>query len=563
LIKIFLVLFAFSLGFVALISFFKPRISLVLENSETWKKQTPDDTDLAFPPHYTALRTRIKNLPQHNTSLPFPEGRNGRYVKFSSQISQLGWNNVLNEILLNSHLAYRSNRAYVFTEYDWKPDYYPWAEDLMYEKPAKTPLMALMSGPVTGGPWYDGVKPAPAAAFTTPKELKELGQVSDAPPRSVAHTYWEEVCPLHKRKIISTSDVKPWHKFNTNERDGKEIFEYWLRLLTDPKFFDEIALSHLEHNKKVKGDGCIEILPAPRSEDNFPQVFDLWMWGCERVLGLWDEFKNSPIASVGLGTSEVVERCIKRNLHLFSRHRKSGSNPPPKVDADSDVELDVDDLDRRQTAGSEDPFARVLAVHIRRGDYKAACQDLADYNSTYYSWNQFSFFPDHFAPPPYTPGKEKGSGNQSPENVKIYNSHCLADDGAIVKKVRAGRNDWEKETGRAGGKEHYLDTLFLLTNERDMEWLGKLKKEFIEEDGWKNVVISSLEIVYGDAQEKDVGMAVDMDLARRAAVFIGNGVSFPAALRGTEADLACLGDYSSARSHPTSSTEDSWTARSR
>ena len=38
-------------------------------------------------------------------------------------------------------------------------------------------------------------------------------------------------------------------------------------------------------------------------------------------------------------------------------------------------------------------------------------------------------------------------------------------------------------------------------------------------------MISSLEIEYVDAQEKDVGMAVDMDLARRAAVFLGNGVS--------------------------------------
>lgn len=238
------------------------------------------------------------------------------------------------------------------------------------------------------------------------------------------------------------------------------------------------------------------------------------------MLSLWEEFKNSPIASVGLGTSQVVERCINRNLHLFGRHRQAGSNTSLQIDAKMDLE---DDLDKRQD--DSDPFARVLAVHIRRGDFKAACQSLADYNTTYYSWNQQPFFPDHFVPPPYPEGKSPGVNNQSPENVKIYTSHCLPDDEAIVAKVREGRKDWEAATGKGRGDEHYLDTLFLLTNEKDTEWLGKLQKEFIEEDGWKNIVISSLEIVYGDSQEKDVGMAVDMDLARRAAVFIGNGVS--------------------------------------
>jgi hypothetical protein len=77
-----------------------------------------------------------------------------------------------------------------------------------------------------------------------------------------------------------------------------------------------------------------------------------------------------------------------------------------------------------------------------------------------------------------------------------------------------------------GTTNHYLETLFLLTNERDPVWLGQLQSQFSSNGGgWKNVVISSLEIVYDDAQEKSVGLAVDMDLARRAAVFIGNGVS--------------------------------------
>jgi hypothetical protein len=53
----------------------------------------------AFPPSaWTDLRKWERELPQHNLSLPFPEGRTGRYVRFTNQVRGLGWNNVLNEM---------------------------------------------------------------------------------------------------------------------------------------------------------------------------------------------------------------------------------------------------------------------------------------------------------------------------------------------------------------------------------------------------------------------------------------------------------------------------------
>lgn len=50
------------------------------------------------PPTYEKLRQWEYDLPQHDLDLPFPEGKTGRYVKFSNQITQLGWNNVLNDV---------------------------------------------------------------------------------------------------------------------------------------------------------------------------------------------------------------------------------------------------------------------------------------------------------------------------------------------------------------------------------------------------------------------------------------------------------------------------------
>ncbi|KAJ3502206.1 hypothetical protein NMY22_g18668 [Coprinellus aureogranulatus] len=60
---------------------------------DTWR-----DLDLNTPPRYLDVYEEERRLPQHNLSLPFPEGATGRYVKFTSQINMLGWNNVLNEL---------------------------------------------------------------------------------------------------------------------------------------------------------------------------------------------------------------------------------------------------------------------------------------------------------------------------------------------------------------------------------------------------------------------------------------------------------------------------------
>jgi hypothetical protein len=49
-------------------------------------------------PEYNRYIVAERALPQHNLGLPFPEGKHGKYVKFSSQIKALGWNNVLNEV---------------------------------------------------------------------------------------------------------------------------------------------------------------------------------------------------------------------------------------------------------------------------------------------------------------------------------------------------------------------------------------------------------------------------------------------------------------------------------
>lgn len=50
------------------------------------------------PPDWNWLYEWEDNLPQHNLDLPFPEGKEGRYVHFANQVQQYGWNNQLNEM---------------------------------------------------------------------------------------------------------------------------------------------------------------------------------------------------------------------------------------------------------------------------------------------------------------------------------------------------------------------------------------------------------------------------------------------------------------------------------
>ncbi|KAL0564954.1 hypothetical protein V5O48_017082, partial [Marasmius crinis-equi] len=220
------------------------------------------------PPTHEGIREFEQGLPQHNLSLAFPEGETGRYVKFSNQIKMLGWNNCFNEVLMNAHLAYMSKRSYVFQDYVWVPQHYTWPENQWLHNPPRTPLNAIIAGPTAGGLWEAG----------------------DEAPRSVSEEWFDTVCPQSERRIINTRDVKP----TINGGQGNVIFEAWRKLLEEAP------------------EKCIEIWPADNEEDGHPQTFDLWLWGSDRILSLWEDFKKSPTSRL-LETSPLVKSAIDRN----------------------------------------------------------------------------------------------------------------------------------------------------------------------------------------------------------------------------------------------------------
>lgn len=85
-------------------------------------------SDHALPPLYEAYHDYERHLPQHNLSLPFPEGRDAKFfwapnhvigercfrlyvATGGNPLVESGWGNFMQELLLNALLAHETNRA--------------------------------------------------------------------------------------------------------------------------------------------------------------------------------------------------------------------------------------------------------------------------------------------------------------------------------------------------------------------------------------------------------------------------------------------------------------------
>jgi len=153
---------------------------------------------------------------------------------------------------MNTWLAYKSNRACGFQDYIWKRGYYPWPwwKERLWPWVPHTPLNALISGPSAGGPWDHG----------------------DQAPRSVSERWFDIVCPKQERRIINSEEVKPAIQWET----GDVIFNHWQKLLYDAP------------------ERCIEIQLAAEKIDEFPQIFDLFLWGSHRIVLLLGRLQKFP-----------------------------------------------------------------------------------------------------------------------------------------------------------------------------------------------------------------------------------------------------------------------------
>ncbi|KAF5338217.1 hypothetical protein D9758_012827 [Tetrapyrgos nigripes] len=216
----------------------------------------------------------------------------------------------------------------------------------------------------------------------------------DPAPRSVSSSYFDLVCPPKMHYTIGVLTVKD--SMGVRWSSSNRIFNTWREiLLKSPK-------------------QCIEIVsPTGGKIDNYPQC------GSDRILSLWESFSKSPTSRL-LRTSPIVESAVARNeyiIHSIGPVPKSSPSKPKPV--------------------SINPYDRMMAVHIRRGDFAKACYDLATWNSTFYSWNLLPFLPDKFVP---LPGGAWGRNTK--ENTEVYVERCLPSLETIVQKARDSKRDY-------------------------------------------------------------------------------------------------------------------------
>ncbi|KAF7305637.1 hypothetical protein HMN09_00817300 [Mycena chlorophos] len=416
-------------------------------------------------PTYFLLRQRIAWLPQHNLNLPPPEGKNGRYVKFSTEVSFLGWNNCLNERLMNAHLAYTSNRAYVFNDYWWANQHYQFPP--APEGGASTPFPALLGGPVVGEAWTPTTGNASAVS---PYHQH---------PRSISKRWWEKVCPPARRRIFNLAVLKHTIPGGGRDAPGPAIFEFWQRLLSDAP------------------ESCVEVIndeSVPGAEhDDFPQVFDLGFWGSRRLLDLWAEFAASPVSRL-LHPSRIVESAIEKNLDagVFVGAGRGFGGGRPIV-----------------SPSKRNPFERMLAVHLRRGDYIEHCAWMCSWGAGHYGWAQLDFLPDV--------ANRRLPASDDPQREEKALKMCLPGAEDLVWRAAEVKREWEASRNEA----ETLESVYLLTNES-----GPFLEELVVAlyaAGWKT--IATTQDLRLNMEQTDVSVAVDMEIARRAAVFVGNGWS--------------------------------------
>lgn len=240
-----------------------------------------------------------------------------------------------------------------------------------------------------------------------------------------------------------------------------------------------------------------------------------------RLLDGWSGLSKSPTLQEFFW-SPLVESAFDVNRKVFS-------STPTRIPSLGSVPLDRYSHDAPLSALRYAPIQGLLALHIRRGDFKKHCTGLAKWRSSYVGFNTFPELPDHFTYPPDSTEKQR---------IALYQPHCHVDVADVVRRVReVCADEWAAGRGT-------LRDIYLMTNAPE-EWIAEAKAALRTMDGpaWKSIA-SSRDLVV-TPEQRDVKQAVDMLIGQRAQVFVGNGVSGGTAFLGLSSNCmhssrACL-----------------------
>lgn len=98
-----------------------------------------------------------------------------------------------------------------------------------------------------------------------------------------------------------------------------------------------------------------------------------------------------------------------------------------------------------------------------------------------------------------------------PSRYGLYEAKCSPDIPTIIARARRMR------------KNHPLLRTIYLSTDADPAWRDELRR-WLASEGWEQVIVGATDVWSGWA-DRELGEAVDLEIARRSGVFVGNGVS--------------------------------------
>ncbi|THV05823.1 hypothetical protein K435DRAFT_789854 [Dendrothele bispora CBS 962.96] len=422
-----------------------------------------------LPPLYEEWHEQEQKLPQHDLTLPPPEGRMSRFLFMGGHVHGLGWGNVLQEMVLNAHLAYLTKRSFVFYNYTWdtrESDYSYYNEKTII--PSRVPVSVMLSGPLVGGsfPEHD----------------------NHGFPRAVSEAHFRSVCPKSRTRYLNAEEIKSGI-LNKMEKsyDGIGYLNGWVDYI---------------RSEGIKEERCLEFEPGTG------QLFDIWLFGGGHLLSLWPSLRESPVLKQ-FGFSPLILSAYLANKDRFVQTSQS-NYPSFRLNILSGSDYDELEEGDAISLSEAKPIPGLLTLHIRQGDYKDHCVHLSKWSSTFTGFNSFPDIPDKFDVP------AGGFSESEEERKEIYAPRCYPSIEDIVKKVR--------QVSRETKGPVPLRRIFVMSN-APREWLQELKVALMKDVAlpWEAIYTSrDLKLTW---EQKYIAQAVDMYIATRSQVFVGNGFS--------------------------------------
>ncbi|ORX38974.1 hypothetical protein BD324DRAFT_649072 [Kockovaella imperatae] len=284
-------------------------------------------------------------------------------------------------------------------------------------------------------------------------------------PRAVPYSHYRSICPSWKETVYQLKDA--------DHPDGN----------LDVSLDAQMRVHQLQALFAGNDAKCLRI-QGPVFGDDF---FD-----SESLLQLQQSFIQSPVLQ-HFTMSPTVLSVVNREMHRL---------------APDSAPYDLTRVGTAFTAEGVRPgsnWKHILALHLRHGDsWSQTCHDKGMKSAPFVGWTKIPEFPGNENVPPPADMAEAA-------RLGLYKAKCSPDTLDIIARARRMR------------KNHpFLHTVYILTD-GVTPW-GEEVKMWLLSEGWENVWLSPKDI-WPDWQDGEIGVGVDMEVARRSGVFVGNGFS--------------------------------------